>query len=79
MTLTSQPTIPPIHPDLLERLLQSLHEADFNSDSTLYHVGYQQAQRDFKRLLERHLNKPLPEAGPPPVPAKQTRKSWWQR
>ena len=64
MTLTSQPTIPMIHPDLLKRIELATRPQEFGRDSTLYDMGYEQAQRDFRRLLYHHMNKPLPEQLP---------------
>jgi hypothetical protein len=47
-----------IHPDLLDKLNRALTPAPFNPDSTIYHMGYAQAQSDFQCILNYHLNKP---------------------
>ncbi len=44
-----------IHPDLLKRLNAALIPEPFNSDKTLYHMGYAQAQADFTYILNHHL------------------------
>ena len=44
-----------IHPDLLKRLNISLQSQPFNENSTLYHIGYAQAQADFRYILNHHL------------------------
>jgi len=78
MTLETLPTIPPIHPELYDRLMLATKELDFTHKSTLYDMGYTQAQRDFQRLLHYHLNKPLPEQLPTPA-VDVVAKRWWQR
>jgi hypothetical protein len=47
-----------IHPNLLEKMNIALHPVDFNRDSTVYHMGYEQAKRDIKIILNAHLNLP---------------------
>jgi len=44
-----------IHPELLKRLTAALQPAPFNAESTLYHMGYAQAQADFCYILNHHL------------------------
>jgi len=56
-TLRALPSVT-INPDLLDRLNTALTVSDFTDESTLYHMGYAQAQADFKRILNHHLNLP---------------------
>lgn len=79
MTLTAEPTIPPIHPELLEKLLLSLTVSPFTEKSTVYHIGYAQAQRDFRYILEFHLNQPLPHQLPKVAEENVVAKRWWER
>jgi len=78
MGLTAEPTVPAIHPVILERLQAKLHPVDFNRDSNLYDAGYEQAKRDIIRFLEQALNKPLP-AFVPNENKSRSEKWWWQR
>ncbi len=56
--LTRKPVTAAIHPDLLEKLMTALHPAPFGPDSTLYHMGVEQAKSDFRTILTWHLNEP---------------------
>ncbi len=47
-----------INPDLLLKLNTALTAQEFNGKSTLYDMGYFQAQADFRRILNYHLNTP---------------------
>ncbi len=57
-TLSRAPVTATIHPDLLKKLLTALHPVEFNDESTLFHMGVEQAKTDFRRILEYHLNAP---------------------
>lgn len=57
-TLTRQPVTATIHPDLLEKLMTALHPQRFDGDSTLFHMGVEQAKTDFRDILIYHLNDP---------------------
>ena len=76
MGLTAEPTVPAIHPVILERMQQKLHPVDFTRESNLYDAGYEQAKRDILRHLEAALNKPLP-AYTPPEDSRRA-KVWWE-
>lgn len=46
-----------IHPELLDKLNMALQPCGFSEDSTLYHMGVEQAKADFRYILNFHLNK----------------------
>jgi hypothetical protein len=54
--ITRKPMTVTINPDLLDRLNTALQVSDFTERSTLYHMGYAQAQADFAHILNHHLN-----------------------
>lgn len=57
-TLSAKRVTVTIHPELLEKLLTALHPRSFTDEQTLYHMGYRQAQDDFKEVLTYHVNAP---------------------
>lgn len=42
----------------VETLLIKLNPRDFNQESTAFHMGYEQAKTDFRRILENALKTP---------------------
>ncbi len=58
MTLTRKPFTATINPDLLDRMNTAMSPVHFTEESTLYHMGYEQAKVDFKAILNHHLNVP---------------------
>lgn len=56
--LTRQPVTATIHPELLKKLMTALHPLRFDEDSTLFHMGREQAKTDFRDILMHHLNDP---------------------
>jgi len=58
VNLTRHTITAAIHPELLRKLNTALHPINFNEESTLYHMGYEQAKADFKVILNHHLNEP---------------------